>query len=1028
MSVSTEVRRILALAGLATLCISSPAAFSQAAAPSGDEELEAVAITGSRIVRRDYEATSPIVTIDTERLEETAGGTFGIKLQQLPQVTPGANEMIGSGAPTGRASIDLRGLGPNRTLVLLDGRRLQPSQSNLVVDLNSIPQAMIENIEVISGGASAAYGADAVAGVVNLRLKQHFQGVEVSGRYNIAEQGDAQEYVADILFGSDFADGRGNVVAGLGYLDRGKAYFTKRKFYTDAFPLGASPWGSSQLPEGTYIPGTNAPSPAAWNSLFAGYGATSLPAGVGPGSVLGFNPDGSLFTRTAGVNWQGTNDDYSVLSPVSNSVAYNLGNYQIMTAPTERYTVFSRGRFDFTDHLTGFAQVMISKYDAVTNYGAGLQTQRTTAVVPVDNFFIPDDLATLLASRANPNAPFNMEKLWTSTGTSVLVYGNHIQQFTAGLEGKLGDTGWGWDVSGSTGSSDLYTYQRSGGASFSRIQALLNSRSVVGTNGQLVNVPQYLVSGTGGVAAGDTYIPNPAYATATNDGGRSLPGYLGSPAPCPEGLNMFGITQLSESCSQFLQIHPKSYTSLKQNIVEANVQGDLFALPAGALQAAAGVSYRDIDFVSSPSPENEDLVGSFGTNAAAGYDSVKEVYAELLVPVLRDLPLVKSLDIGLGYRYSDYRSGGGVNTYKVDGDWKLIDTFRLRGGLQRAIRAPNVTELYAPASIGIATLGRQDPCNANSPERSGSNAAAYRALCLAQGVPATIVDSFNNSFSSLQTITGGNAALKPEKADTVTVGAVWSPQFSAPLFERVSLSVDYYNIKMKDTIGTTQGSLIFQGCFDPTTNPGLSNSNEFCQAIVRTPSTGNADQVRTPTFNLGGLKASGIDFQFDWGFGLGAVGLSDDAGRLSLNLVASRTLNFQTQANALSTWSRDYTGTYGYNLSFANNGARPAWKGNANVGWSLGVWNASLNWYYVGKMTDLTVGPAWDPVNNMPSYSRFDLSGGWQATERLRLSAGITNLFDKLPIATSGGIPGNTDSGTYDTLGRRYFAGFNLKF
>jgi outer membrane receptor protein involved in Fe transport len=490
---------------------------------------------------------------------------------------------------------------------------------------------------------------------------------------------------------------------------------------------------------------------------------------------------------------------------------------------------------------------------------------------------------------------------------------------------------------------------------------------------------------------------------------------------------MFGVTELSASCKDFLQIHPKGYTKLKQNIVEANVTGDLFALPAGALQAAAGVSYRDIDYVNSPSPANADLVGSFGTNAASGYDSVKEAYGELLVPVLRDIPLVKALDIGLGYRYSDYRSGG-VNTYKVDADWKLIDTFRLRGGLQRAIRAPNVTELYAPTSLGIAALGRQDPCNANSPERTGATAAAYRQLCLDQGVPAGIIDSFNNSFSSLQTITGGNAELKPETADTVTIGAVWSPLFSAPLLERFTMSVDYYNIKMKDTIGTTQGSLIFQGCFNSTTNPGLSNANEFCQAIVRTPSTGNADQVRTPTFNLGGLRASGIDFQFDWGFGLGAVGLSDEAGRMSLNVVASRTLNFQTQANALSDWSQDYTGTYGYNLSFANNGARPAWKGNANIGWSLAAWNANLNWYYVGKMTDLTAGPVSNPVNYMASYSRYDLSGGWQATEKLRLSAGITNLFDKRPIATSGGIPGNTDSGTYDTLGRRYFAGFDLKF
>lgn len=1024
-AVAREIRRILLAAGVAAAALQAPHAWAQS--ESGEEQvLDEVQVTGSRIIRRDYAAPSPIVTLEAERLDDTAGGTFGIKLQWMPQVTPSANEMTGSGQPTGRASIDLRGLGPNRTLVLADGRRLQPSQANMVVDLNTVPLAMIENIEVITGGASAVYGADAVAGVVNMRLKKNFQGVEISGKYNIAEVGDAEEYVGDILVGGNFAEGRGNVVLGLGYLNRGKAYFTNRKFYTDAFPLGAAPYGSSQLPEGTYIPGTNSPDPAVWNDLFASYGFSTLPVGVGPGSVLGFNEDGTLYTRNAGVNWKGENGDYWVLSPVQNSVAYNLGNYQIMTAPTERYTVFSRGRFDFTDSLSGFAQVMFTKYTAVTNYGAGLQTQRTTAVVPVDNYFIPDDLRVLLASRPDPTAPFQMEKLWTATGTSVLEYKNNIYQFTAGLEGRFGNSGWTWDISGSTGVSDLATDQTSGGASYSRIQALLNSRSVE-VDGQLVNVPQYITSPIGGVAAGDTYILNPAYLTATNDGGRSLPGFLGSPPPCPEGLNMFGITELSDSCREFLQIHPKSFTKLEQNIVEANVQGTLFQLPAGALQAALGVSYRDIDYENSPSPANADMVGSFGSNPASGYDSVKEIYGELLVPVLRGLPLVNKLELGLGYRYSDH-SFGGVNTYKVDMDWQMVDSLRLRGGIQRAIRAPNVTELYAPTGLGFASLGRQDPCNADSPERTGPNAAAYRQLCIDQGVPVAIVDSFNNSFTSLQTITGGNPNLKPEKADTVTIGTVWSPSFDSELFSRFTASVDYYSIKMKDTIGSTQGQLIFQGCFDTITNAALSNNTEYCQAIVRNPVTGNADQVRTPTFNLGGLKASGIDLQVDWSFPLSAVGLPEGAGRLAINSVLTRTLNFQSKANDFADWSQDYTGTYGFNLAFANNGARPAWKANTNFGWSRGLASASLNWYYVGKMRDLTVGPAWAPVNNMKPYHRFDLAGGYQLNEHLRLSGGVTNLLDKRPIATSGGIPGNTDSGTYDTLGRRYFAGFNLRF
>ena len=1011
-AIALHVRMTLAAAGAAALLgIAAPAAHAQEA-PTG--EIQEVTVTGSRIVRRDYAATSPIVTVGNERLEEQAGGTFAIKLQQLPQFTPGANELVGSGQPTGRATVDLRGLGANRTLVLADGRRLQPSTGQVVVDLNTIPSALIDNIEVISGGASATYGSDAIAGVVNLRLKKNFEGLDVTGQYNLTERGDAEETVVDALMGNNFADNRGNIVLGLGYLKRGRAYFRDRDFYSDAFKIGAAPWGSDLLPEGNFVPAANnLPSQAAMNAVFGAYGVAANR--VSPGAVLSFNPNGTLFGQAGAVNYQGPQNADYVVSPLSGAVAYNLGTLQIMTAPTERYSAFTRGEFAFNDNLKGFAQGMFTKYKSITNYGAGLQTQGTTAVVPVDNPFIPTDLQAILASRPDPTAPFSMRKLWLATGTSVSEYDNTVYQFTLGVEGKISNTGWTWDLSGSHGATDIDTTQVSGGASFSRIQSLLTSRSIAGPNGTLVNVPAYIPAANGS----PTFVPNPAYATATNDGGRSLPGVGNTAAPCPEGLDLFGITPLSESCSQYLQIHPTSVTRLEQNIAEANVQGGFFDLPAGEVRAAFGAAYRENIYSSTPAPSASDLVGSFGGQGVSGSTDVKEGYVELLVPVLKDLPLVQSLDLGAGYRYSDYLSGG-VNTYKFDLDWKMIDQLRFRGGYQRAIRAPNVIELYNPASATAALLGQADPCNFDSANRAGANAAQVRALCIAQGVPASIVDSYKSTFAGTQAIQQGNVNLKPETGDTYTLGAVWNPQFESDLVHKLSASVDYYNIELTDAISTLSADLVFARCFGTQYNPGFEQTNTYCSAILRNPASGAPDQTRTPYFNLGGLKTSGIDVQLDWGFGLGAVGLSDSAGSIVINLVASKLLEFEVQPTQDAPWT-EYAGTYGYG-ALGNNGAHPDWKANTSVAWSLGSVSAGARWYYVDEMRDIVGGPG------LASYSRFDLFGGWQVTDSLRLAGGVNNLADKNPLKTFGGLPGNTDSGTYDTLGRRYYVSFNMRF
>jgi outer membrane receptor protein involved in Fe transport len=898
--------------------------------------------------------------------------------------------------------------------VLADGMRLQPSTAAVAVDLNTIPAALIDDVEVITGGASAVYGSDAVAGVVNLKLKHHFQGIEIDGQFNSTELGDGQEETLDALMGTNFADDRGNIVFSLDYLSRGRAYFNNRPFYQSAFPLGAAPWGSNLLPQGSFSPdASNLPSQGALNAVFGNYGVA--PGSVAPGSVLSFNPNGSLFGQVGAVNYLGPQNNAYVVSKAQGAVAYNLGTLQLLSSPTTRWSSYSHGEFKLTDAVTLYGQAIFTKYDSITNYGAGLQTQGTAAVVPVDNAFVPSDLTSILASRADPTAPFSVQKLWLQTGTSVSTYDNTVYQFIGGAKGDIGGSGWTWDANGSQGRTVIDVTQTSGGASFSRIQELLTSRSVAGPNGTLVNVPAYIPA----IGGSNSLIPNPAYATASNDGGRSIPGLNGAPNPCPQGLNIFSSAALTPSCSAFLQIHPTNSTAIDQTVLELDVQGTAFELPAGKLQLAAGLDYRKNSYHYTPDPAATDEVGSFPAATVSGSTDVKEAYLEGLAPLLKDKFLVRHLDLDFGYRRSNYLSGG-VNAYKMDLNWQMVDSVRLRGGYERAIRAPNVVELYNPAIAAPALLGQQDPCNVSSPARTGPNASQVRALCLAQGVPAGIINSYESTFAGTQAVQQGNTRLNPETADTFTLGVVWRAVSDTPLLQGLSASADYFNITLKQAISTLSADIVFQRCFSSAYNPTFSQTNSYCQSILRNTSSGTPDQTITPYFNLGGLKTSGIDFDLHWGPGLGALGLSDRFGKLDFDMLATRLQHFEVQASAGAPWS-DYAGTIGYGAT-GDNGAHPRWKGNTTLAWEKSALQAGIRWYFVQSMQDILGGPG------VANYSTFDLFGRWQVNGVLQLQAGVNNLANKEPLATFGGLPGNTDSGTYDPLGRRYSISFSAKF
>lgn len=386
--------------------------------------------------------------------------------------------------------------------------------------------------------------------------------------------------------------------------------------------------------------------------------------------------------------------------------------------------------------------------------------------------------------------------------------------------------------------TEIRTTQESGGASFSRIQGLLNSRADVNGN----YVAPFLQSSNGS----NSLIPNPAYASATNDGGRSYVA-TGGGVPCPAGLNIFGNGPIDQSCLDFLQIHPTNVTVLKQDIVEGTLQGELFDLPAGPLSVLVGGSWRRNSYDFNPDPAATDMVGSFLSLPVSGTTEATEVFAEAAIPLLKDAGPIQSLDLSLAWRYSDYAYSGGVHTYKADLNLALSDSLRLRGGYQRAIRAPNVQELFNPNVPAPALLGAEDPCNFDSALRSGSNGSAIRSLCLSQGVPNSIIDTYKSTFAGVQAIQGGNLNLVPEKANTYTTGVVFTPGSIGSFADNFTISVDYYNISLTDAISTTSGDIVFARCFNQTgDNPSFDPANSNCQQIIRNPSTGAPDQVATP--------------------------------------------------------------------------------------------------------------------------------------------------------------------------------------
>jgi iron complex outermembrane recepter protein len=997
---------------LGSVAVHSPAAFS---AEEAADELQEVTVTGSRIMRRDFESSSPIVTVGSEMFENTGSSAVETALNQLPQFVP-SQTMFSAGdvqpsafSNPGIVTLNLRGLGANRNLVLVDGRRPQPATAQLVVDINSIPSAAIESVEIISGGASAVYGADAMGGVTNFKMKKDFQGLSLNLQGSTTEQGGGGEYTLSALIGGNFAEGRGNAMLGASYTSREALMAGERKFYTEGRQDVNTPGGEAlRYTQIGWLPG-NAPTGTGWSALFGtGRNYANETAWV--------NPDGTLFLNSSnnrGVNYTGPIDEEfkRLGSGTTNPGLISANNMNTaITTPLDRYSIFGNAHFDITEHTTAFLQANMSSMQVDTVLSYAPATSQWNATVKVDGRALPPQLAQLLASRPNPTADYTVSRTLDFAGPRRSQNNSDVFQVLAGVEGDLFQTDWRYEAYFSHGKTSLLT-------EMTGFPGLQNYRA-------LVTAPNW----------GANY----------NQPARNVGPPLFFELKCTSGLPIVSYFEASDDCINSISGNMKHLTEMKQDIFETNITGDLFDLPAGTVGSAWGATWRKNTYRWRPDDQlvrssTNYPIGLFPTSRTQGSTNVKELYGELLVPVVRDIPGIKRLNLEVGARYSDYNTAGSIWTYKGLLDWTVIDAVRLRGGYQLANRAPNVAELFTGATTSVVAFPGADPCMSNTSNLWGNskqnttNRQQVINLCsglinrsrgdvnqspwhLGANFPDNIVGPFATPFNNELANITGNQELRNEEAKTWTAGVVFTSPFEG-LLSRATLAIDWYKVDITDAIAPTNSWSVYAKCLNQDgSNPTYDVDNTYCRLITR-DRDGYRATVDTPYFNLGGIQTSGIDVQLNWGFPF-------LAGNLNTNVVVNFLDYYRDQVSPADKFI-DSTGTF-------RTGGQYDYKTFATLSYTQGGWSAGLRHRYLPSINsaDSATNPN-TTVRGAGGYNIFDAFGSFSVNEHVSLRGGIDNLLDRDPPRV-GINPGTTDAvgitnaQYYDVLGRRFFLSVQL--
>ena len=975
------------------------------------DEDDAIVVTGSRIVRPDLEAPSPVTTVDSEQFDLTGTVTVETLLNELPQLIPGNTRTSNNQGGEDFSTLDLRGLGPNRTLILVDGERVPASSTSGVVDIGTIPAGLIERVDVVTGGASAVYGSDAMAGVVNFILKDNFEGLEVSSQYGISDHGDAASFNIQALLGGNFADDRGNMTffasyftreavgqgdrdvtrdAGVVYLDynyqTGETFFfvpdflTPTSAYTSRFGadgaifLGAN-GGSATPPQGIIF--NNALNP--FTGLAAAVSATgnnNFNAGVAD-----TNCDGT--PNTANVNGGNISfNDAGQLTPnasaglcafanrASGSSRFNFNPSNFLITPFDRFGMAMTGRYDITDYI---------RLKVVANYVDSQQTVElaptpaTGLNVPVTSAFIAigtagptgngapcgvgvscnPDLLAALNTRPNPAAPFNMSRRFFETGPRVGVYNSKTQTLRGTLSGPIG-WGFNWDTTGSYGKTTA------------NIEARGNINATAVTQG-LANCP---LGSLPGCVPIDIFGPNTLFA-----------GYDLTDRP-----DIAPNAQLN-----FVKIDTQERREFEQVRVAGNITGNLFELPAGPVGLAIGAEVRTDrgDIVVDDAQRTGNIFGFNAVQNQSGKINVKEVYGEVRVPILADMFLVDELSVEAGARYSDYSTIGGLLNYKFGAQYSPFDWMKFRAIYNKAARAPSIVELFLNGDQGFPSY--VDPCNA-TPGRS----AGALAICQAQA-PAIDFSSFQQINSQVQAFAFGNPDISEETAKTFTAGVVLTPNLG---IGRFSATVDYYKIKIEDII-TGFGAGFFLGqCY-------FAGDPAACDRIVRDPGTGQVTAINTATGNSGTFKSSGVDLAVNYVAPFADLGLGIP-GRIRFQELFSWN-------EEISFGGDNFSGASGGGIG----GTFPEFKSTTTLAYDSDSFTAQMRWNWQSDVEDVgfcDLGENCAP--DLKGLSYFDLSLRKKIGDNFELTGIVQNIFNQKAEKTVGGFfaEGGTDISYFNPI------------
>jgi len=940
-------------------CVSVGAAVAQPpdSPPRARAEIEEVVVTGSRIKRQDYTSISPLVTLDAEQI--TLSGVTAVEdlLNDAPQLVPYFDRSANNPG-TGAAFLNLRGLGPNRTLITLNGRRMAPADEFGAADINTIPSQLIERVEIVTGGASTVYGSDAVAGVVNFILKEDFEGFELTGQYDTFQEGDGDILDLSATFG--LGGDRWHLTGFANWQERDPVFAGDRPFtdtrLQESFAPGSTgelqPIGSATIPAGRVV-----------------FPAATLPgAGGAPGPIT-FEPDGTPRPFVQGVD------------------QYNFQPANYLQVPLERESAALFGRLRLTDSVEAFGEALFSRTTSTSQLAPS--PAFVEAVVNLDNPLLTPAQRDLFGNAYDPDgdgrAEFLFAKRLEGVGPRRFTREADTTRIVLGLEGDL-PRGWDW-------------------------QATYSTSEVDGTGI------------TGNAAFGDRFaqalLVDPGTGQCLDPSNGCVPfNPFGTPVP-EEALGFIRTGDIAEDYS------------LDEDIATVVITGDAVELPAGPVGIAAGFEWRELSSRYLPDENflGGNVLGANAASAVAGTLDVMEYFVEALVPLLADAPAAHYLGVEAGYRYSDYRFSGGADNWKFGVDWSPVSAVRFRVMAQRAIRAPNIDELFREPREQPTVLFNPsaDACSA-SRDPAGNG---LTDLCVAQGIPRDQVGVYEaqENFPLVVFQNGGNTALEPESGDTFTAGVILQPDFLPEL----SVSLDYYEIEIDNAIGSTPLDSALNLCFgsrDP--------DSPFCRSLVRAPS-GDIREYTNPQFNLATLRVEGLDLAVNYRLDLApafAVVPGADAS-LALQLLANHAMENATQTTPNSP-SIECAGFFGggCRLGVDLSQISPEYRTTTRLTYYSGPLSLALNWQWVGGLSNhLDVTCEQTPqfcypseLGDIDSRNYFEVSGRFEFGEHGEIYGGVSNLTEEdPPLMGFGAIQSNTAPALYDVFGRRYFLGFRYR-